>query len=62
MTVTELDNAAYGLCKVQLSSMAGLVALCEYVTSREQWELPDDYYIAFVASLPDMLKGLVRAA
>jgi len=51
-----------GLCKVQLSNMAGLVALCKYVTSREEWELPDDFHITFVASLPDMLEGLVRAA
>jgi len=58
--VTELDNAAYGLCKVRLSSMAGFVALYEYVTGREEWELPDDFHIVFVASLPDMLKGLRR--
>jgi hypothetical protein len=62
VTITELDNAAYGLCKVQLSSITGLVALCEYVTSREEWELPDDFHIVFVASLPDMLKALVRIA
>jgi len=62
LTIAELDNAAYGLCKVQLSSMAGLVELCEYVTSREEWELPDDFHIAFVVALPDMLKGLPAAA
>jgi hypothetical protein len=62
VAVTELDNAAYGLCKVRLSSMAGLVELCEYVTSREEWELPDNFHIAFVVALPDMLKGLPAAA
>jgi hypothetical protein len=60
LAVTELDNAAYGLCKVRLSSMAGFVAPYEYVTGREEWELPDDFHIVFVASLPDMLKGLRR--
>jgi hypothetical protein len=60
--ITELDNAALGLCKVQPSSMADLVAMCEYVTSREDWELPDDFHIALVASLPDLLKGLATAA
>ena len=42
--------------------MAGLVELCEYVTSREEWELPDDSHIAFVVALPHMLKGLTAAA
>jgi hypothetical protein len=57
MTVTELDNAAYGLCKVPLSNIVSLLTLCKYVSGRDEWELPDDFHKGLVEALPDMLRG-----
>ena len=57
--LAELNRSADDLCMVRPSSIADLVALCEYVRGRiEEWELPNDFHKEFVTSLPDMLKGL----
>ena len=59
MTVTELDNAAYGLCEVPLSNIGSVAALCEYVAGRDEWELPDDFLKCLLETLPDMLKPIL---
>jgi hypothetical protein len=62
-TVTEMNNSANDLCEVRATSLAGVLALLDYLDGmgpRFEWSMPDadDFLDAFLPSLAETLKGL----